>query len=104
MEDEFDAKKVREHFEEYFLNYFGRGPTEDAVFDRLSEFWLNKTADGRYEERRVDDAWTGWLAAERCYSHKVTRLTEKLCSAVEILRAEGYETQDMQELIARTQE
>ena len=66
--DLFDAEAVRRAFEESFLDYFGRGPG-DAVFDRLGDFWLKRTEAGRYEETRVDDAWTGWLAAARRYAH-----------------------------------
>jgi hypothetical protein len=67
-DDTFDAEAVRKAFEESFLTYFGRGPG-DAVFDQLGEHWLERTDEGRYEFVRVDDAWTGWLAASRRYAH-----------------------------------
>lgn len=65
---DFSADAVRKTFEASFLDYFGRQP-EGAVFDELGGFWLARTEDGRYEIARVDDAWTGWLAAARYYAH-----------------------------------
>lgn len=93
--DVFDADAVRASFEDAFLNYFGRGPSEDAVFDRLSESWLKRSPDGRYEVTRVDDAWTGWLAAARRYAHIEALLSKHLKYSYEVLRAEGYDVTDI---------
>ena len=64
----WDADAVRTAFERSFRDYFGRGKA-DALFDQPAEFWLGRTDEGQYEIARVNDAWTGWLAAARCYAH-----------------------------------